>query len=96
MIFGENSVTEQVAYPFYGSILLFVDSYKELGITIDSGLKFHAHTHHVIGKAGTLIDNLLRSTVCRFVDFMMILYISYFRSNSRVKISSNLEKKFLA
>ena len=63
MSFGEKPGTDQVAYSIYGTNLIFVDSYKDLGVTIDSGLKFHAHINTVIGKAGAMIKNLLRSTV---------------------------------
>ena len=79
MRFGERSGTDQVAYSIYGTNLIFVDSYKDLGVTIDSGLKFHAHVNAVIGKAGAMINNLLRSTVCRSVEFMLTLYVSHIR-----------------
>ena len=54
-------------------------SSKDLGITIDSGLKFHAHINDVIGKAGAMINNLMRSTVCRSVELMLTLYVSHIR-----------------
>ena len=79
MRFGEYSVTDPVAYSIYGTNLIFIDSYKDPGITIDSGLKFHAHINAVIGIAGTLINKLLRSSVCRSVDFMLALYVSHIR-----------------
>ena len=52
MRFGEKSGTDQVAYSSYCTNLIFVDSYKDLGKTIYSGLKFHAHNDAVIGEAG--------------------------------------------
>ena len=45
-----KSITDQVAYSIHGTNLFFVDSCKDLAITIDSGLKLHAHTNAVIGK----------------------------------------------
>ena len=54
--------------------MIFVDSYKDLGITIDSGFKFHAHINPVIAKASAMINNLLRSIVCGSADFMLTLY----------------------
>ena len=36
--FGEKSVTDQVAYSICGTNLVFVDSYRDQGITIDSRL----------------------------------------------------------
>ena len=77
--YGKKSVIEQVAYSIYGTNLLFVDSYKHLRIVIDSGLNFHAHINVVIGKAGALINNLLRSTICRSFEFMLTLYVSHIR-----------------
>ena len=79
MRFGEKSVTYQVAYSIYDTSLLFVDSYKDLGLRNDSGLKFHAHINVVIGEAGEMYNNLLRSTVCRSVEFILTLYVSSFR-----------------
>ena len=75
MRFAEKSVTYQVAYSVYGTNLLFVDSYKDRGIIIDSGLELYAHINFVIGKAGTKINNLLRSTVSRSVEFMLALQV---------------------
>ena len=71
MSFGGKSETDQVAYSIYGTSLIFVDSYEDPGITIDSELKFHAHINAMIGKAGAIINNLLRSTVCRSLEFML-------------------------
>ena len=79
MRFGEKSVTDQVDYSNYDTNWLFVDSYKDLEITIDSGLKSHVDINAVIGKSGAMINNLVRSTVCRSVEFLLTLYISYFR-----------------
>ena len=61
MRFREKSVTDQVAYSFFGTNFIFVDSYKDLGTTIDSGLKSYDH------KTDAMINNLLRSTVCRSI-----------------------------
>ena len=72
-----KSVTDQVANSNYGTKLLFIDSYKDLGITIESILKIHAHFDAVIGEAGAMVNNLLRSTVCRSMEFMLTLYVSH-------------------
>ena len=79
MRFGEKSVTDQVTYSIYGTNLLFVDSYKDLGITIDSGLKFHTHIKVVIGKFGAMINNLLRYYMSYhriYVNFVCFTYSS--------------------
>ena len=75
----KKSVTDQVAYSTYGTNLLLVDLYKDLGIMIDSGLKFHAHIKVVIGKAGVMINNLLQNTVSRSVEFMLTLSVPHVR-----------------
>ena len=88
MTICEKSKTDQAAYSIYGTNLLFVDlyiiqdpytMYKDLRIMIDSGLKFHAHTNAVISRAGAIINNLLRSTVCHSVQLMLTLYLSHIR-----------------
>ena len=72
-------MNDQVTYSIHGAFLLFVDSYKDLGITTDSGLKFNAHIIAVIGNSGAMINNLLRNTVCRSVEFMLTFYVSHIR-----------------
>ena len=65
-----KSVNDQVTYSIYGANLLFVDSYKDLGITTDSEIKFNVHIIAVIGKSGAMINNLVRNTVYRSVEFI--------------------------
>ena len=57
MGFGKKSVTDQVALSTHGTNLLYVDSFKNLGITTVSCLKFHAHINAVINEAGAMINN---------------------------------------
>ena len=72
-------MTDQVAYSFYGTNLKFIYSYKVLGLRVDSGLKFQAYNNVVIGKAGAMVNKLLRSTVCRSIEIMLTLYVSHIR-----------------
>ena len=44
---------------------------------IDSNLRFHEHITVVVGKAGGLMNELLRSTVCRNRLFMVTLFVSH-------------------
>ena len=72
-------MTDQVAYSVYGTNLLFVDSYENIETTINnSGVNFHAYIYAMIGKVGAMTINLLRSTVCCSVDFMLTLYVVHF------------------
>ena len=78
-------MTDQVAHSTYCTNLLFLDSYKDLGIIIYSGLEFYAHINAVIGKAGAMINNLLQSIVCCSVEFMLTLYVSHIRPITEYK-----------
>ena len=46
---------------------------------MDNKLKFHHHARVVAGRAGGIMSNLLRSTVCREANFMISLYTSHIR-----------------
>ena len=59
--------------------LKMVLSHRDLGIKVDSSLKFHHHISTIVNKASGLINQLLRSTVCRSPNFMVILFVSHVR-----------------
>ena len=71
---GENS-----GYMLGTNPLKLVVSHRDLGITVDSSLKFHHHTAKIVNKASGLINQLLRSTICRSPNFMIILFVSHIR-----------------
>ena len=56
-----------------------VSSAKDLGVLVDTDLKFHTHIRTVCQKAGGLTQNLLKSTVSRSPEFMMFLYKTHVR-----------------
>ena len=56
-----------------------VQSHTDLGVLIDSDLKFHKHIAATVRKAASLTQNLLKSTVCRSPDFMMTLFSTHVR-----------------
>ena len=72
---GTNS-----GYLLGGNPLKLVHTHKDLGVIIDSDLRFHAHTASIVGKATGLLHQLLRSTVCRSMQFMNTLLVSHIRS----------------
>ena len=37
--------------------------YSDLGVIVDSGFKFHRHVDYIVGRGGSIINNLLRSTI---------------------------------
>ena len=76
MHFGRGPVNN---YCIDGIPLEKVDSYRDLGVMVDSSLKFHMHVRGVVGRAGAMMSELLRSTVCRDRDFMVTLFTSHIR-----------------
>ena len=46
---------------------------------VDSGFKFHRHVDFIVGRAGSMMNNLLRSTVCRSIGFMVTLWVTHIR-----------------
>ena len=66
--------------PFYdidGKFLKFVSVHRDLGVLVDSRLKFHEHIREIAQKAGGIAGELLRSMVCRSQVFMESLLFSH-------------------
>ena len=53
------------SYFVRGVGLLFVDSCKNLGILVDTELKFHRHIRSIVGKSSRMLVNLLNLTFLR-------------------------------
>ena len=66
-------------YTLCGKNLRLVNEHRDLGVTVDSTLKFHKHINVTINKASALSNQLLRCTVNRNASFMVPLYISHIR-----------------
>lgn len=66
-------------YYLHNSKLNFVNSHTDLGVIIDTSLKFHNHIRSIANKANGLASNLLRSTLNRTVDFMIPVYKTHIR-----------------
>ena len=81
MRFGRAEIPtdEPISYYIEDQELQFVDSYRDLGVVVDSSLRFHQHIKVVAAKAGGLMGELLRSTVCRTKDFMVSIFVSHIR-----------------
>ena len=69
----------QNMYHINGDFLQTVKSHKDLGVNVDSKLKFHSHIGEAVSKAGGVATNLLKSTLCRSPSFMTALLISNIR-----------------
>ena len=61
------------------SVIQVVKSHTDLGVLVDSDLKFHKHITSTVWKAAGLTKNLLKSTVCRSPEFMMTLFSTHVR-----------------
>ena len=66
-------------YTVQDSTIQQVHKYRDLGVIVDSTLRFHSHIDCIVGRTGSMINNLLRSTLCRSVDFMVTLWVSHVR-----------------
>ena len=57
--------------------------FRDLGNLVDSSLKFHLHIREVFSKVSGVANNILRSiyiyTVCRTLDFMVLVFTSHIR-----------------
>lgn len=57
--FGSNN--SLLTYNFFGNTIPVVDSFKDLGLVVDSDLKFRQHVHSVRTKALKLIGFLFKT-----------------------------------
>ena len=73
----ENS--DQSGYFLNNVKLPAVESHRDLGVLVDSALKFHVHINAIVGKANALACQILRATVRRDMNFMVTLFISHVR-----------------
>ena len=76
---GVHSNEDLTCYYIEDHQLQYVDSYKDLGVIVDTSLRFHQHIRVLTGKAGGLMGELLRSTVCRTKEFMVTIFVSNIR-----------------
>lgn len=67
------------AYKLDGKEICVVHSHTDLGVLMDDELKFHGHCREVARKAGGLVQNFLKSTVCRSEDFMLQVFTTHVR-----------------
>ena len=65
-----------ISYALDGIQLELLDNYRDLGIQIDSKLKFHIHTDTVVKKAYRVLGLIRKSFECKDYDVMVKLYKS--------------------
>ena len=61
-------------YTLEGIQLEILDNFRDLGIQIDSKLKFHIHTNTVVRKAYRVLGLICKSFECKDSDVMVKLY----------------------
>lgn len=66
-------------YVLNGKCLPLVNSHRDLGVMVDTSLKFHEHIETVSHKASGLCHSFLKSTVCRSPEFMVFLFKTHVR-----------------
>ena len=74
-----EQIDDRTAYYLNGVVLELVDSFRDLGVLVDSRLRFHLHVRSVVRKASTLATSLLYSTINRSSVFMVSLFITHIR-----------------
>ena len=57
----------------------FVAKHKDLGVIIDSSLKFHSHVQRLANVCNGMTTNIFASTLCRDPGFIMNVYVSHVR-----------------
>ena len=67
------------SYSIDGKLLKCVTSHRDLGVLVDSKLRFHNHVYSVVRKARGLANKLLRSTICCSSISMVSLFVSHIR-----------------
>ena len=77
MQFGRGTDHPQLCLE--GEPLDVVPKYRDLGVIVDCKLRFHDHIRLICGRTGSMMGELLRSTICRSKEFMMTLYITHIR-----------------
>ena len=66
-------------YYLDGREIEMVTSHKDLGILIDTSLRFHLHIRSIAAKASGLVSNLLKSTLSRSPYFMISILKTHIR-----------------
>lgn len=67
------------SYTLGGLPLPVADTASDLGVTVDTDLKFHSHAQQTAHKASGLSHSLLKATVCRTEEFMVFLLKTHIR-----------------
>ena len=78
-ILNLGSIKTGVCYSISGSELPVVNIVRDLGIQVDSSLKFSYHTSQITNAAFRRLGVLLKSFTCRDLSFMRLAFVTYIR-----------------
>ena len=76
---GSRSASATPKDVLNGNLLPVLTSFRDLGVIVDTSLKFHEHVQSLSHKASGLCHNFLKSTVCRTPEFMLFLFKTHIR-----------------
>lgn len=74
-----NAAGPLSVYTVSGEPIKIVNNHKDLGVVVDTSLKFHIHIKQTVNKAAALSSNFLKTTLCRSEEFMKSLLVSHLR-----------------
>ena len=66
-------------YVIASSPIPYVSSHTDLGVLVDSDLNFHCHISKTAKRSAALALNVLKSTACRYPEFMMPIFSTHIR-----------------
>ena len=76
---GNLDTSSWPSYYLNGSPISSDQSAVDLGVKVDTSLRFHDHVRVTVNKAAGLAANLLKSTCNRDRDFMIALFVGHIR-----------------
>ena len=77
--FSRHKVDPVCDYFIGNSTIPNQDSFRDLGVLVDSNLKFHLHISEVCRKANGVANSILRGTICRSPEFMVQVFVTHIR-----------------
>jgi len=72
-------VSQQSYYHIANVPIKNVSCHRDLGVNVETNLKFHSHIRETVHKAGGVVTSLLKSTVCRTPEFMSAILVTDIR-----------------
>ena len=74
-----NSLPSVQTYFLGGNSIPNLNQYRDLGVMVDTSLRFHLHIREIYGKASGVAMSILRGTVCRSPEFLVKAFVTHVR-----------------